>query len=144
MDYKEQAKRYRQIANRLCESGNAAETEVDANYSLASSYDQLLREHKEDAQKILDHYHKECSETWKLIVQLTKPDLISLTAEEVEQLASLKKNFSVVLSFDYQQNKNLPHWGYSPQPGETYYKMKLTCNVFRIVDHRSDHHDFNM
>ena len=23
------------------------------------------------------------------------------------------------------------------------YKMKLTCNVFGIVDHRSEHHDFN-
>ena len=146
VEYKEQAKRYRQIGNRLRESGNASETEVDANYSLASSYDQLLHEHKEDAQNVLDHYRtiiKECSETWKLIVQLTKQDPASLTAEEVEQLASLKRNFSVVISFDYQQNKNLPHWGYSPQPGETYYKMKLTCNVFGIVDHRSDHHDFS-
>ena len=146
MEYKEQAKRYRQIANRLRESGSAAETEVEANYSLANSYDELPHEHKLDAKKILDHYRsitKECSETWKTIIELSKQDSISLISEESEQLVSLKKNFSVVLSFDYQQNKNLPHWGYSEQPGETYYKMKLTCNIFGIVDHRIDHHDFN-
>ena len=146
VEYKEQAKRYRQIANRLRESGSAAETEVEANYSLANSYDELPHEHKLDAKKILDHYRsitKECSETWKTIIELSKQDSISLISEESEQLVSLKKNFSVVLSFDYQQNKNLPHWGYSEQPGETYYKMKLTCNIFGIVDHRIDHHDFN-
>lgn len=69
----EQAKRYCQIGNQLRESGNAAEAEVEANYSLASSYDELLHEHKIDAQKVLDHYHttiKECAETWKTIVEL--------------------------------------------------------------------------
>ena len=49
IEYKEQAKRFRQIANRLLESGNAAEEEVESNYALARSYDELLKEHKEIA-----------------------------------------------------------------------------------------------
>lgn len=46
-------------------------------------------------------------------------------------------SFCAVLSFDYQQNKNLPYWGYTEQPGEN-----ETCDVFGIIDHRSDSRDF--
>ena len=146
IEYKEQAKRFRQIANRLLESGNAAEEEVESNYALARSYDELLKEHKEIAQKTLNHYRsliKECAESWKIITELTRQDPVTLTEAETERLTVLKRNFCVVLSFDYQQNKNLPHWGYTDQPGETYYKMKLTCDVFGIVDHRCGGRDFN-
>ena len=146
IEYKEQAKRFRQVANRLLESGSAIEEEVEGNYALARSYDVLLKEHKEVAQKVLDHYRsivKECLESWKTITELSTQDQATLTDDEVQHLAALKRNFCAVLSFDYQQNKNLPYWGYSDQPGETYYKMKLTCNVFGIVDHRNSGRDFN-
>ena len=32
-------------------------------------------------------------------------------------------------------SKNLPYWGESPQPGKTYYLMKLVCDIFGIIDH---------
>ena len=94
----------------------------------------------------LNHYRsliKECAESWKIITELTRQDPVTLTEAETECLTVLKRNFCVVLSFDYQQNKNLPHWGYTDQPGETYYKMKLSCDVFGIVDHRCGGRDFN-
>ncbi len=50
VEYKKQAKRYQQ------DFVSAVETEVEANYSLTSSYDELLREHNLDAKRILDHY----------------------------------------------------------------------------------------
>ena len=31
--------------------------------------------------------------------------------------------------------KLIPHWGYSPQPGSTYYLQKLSHDIFGIVDH---------
>ena len=52
IEYREQAKRFHQISNRL---HSAAEEEVESNYPLACSYDELLKERKESAQKVLDH-----------------------------------------------------------------------------------------
>ena len=32
----------------------------------------------------------------------------------------------------------MPYWGFSPQPGSTYYLQKLSHDVFSIVDHRNN------
>ena len=74
-----------------------------------------------------------CKQQWEEIKQL---EAKSHTAEEDEQLQTLKNTFTLVLSADYQMNKLIPYWGRSPQPGQTYYLQKVSYNVFGIVDHQ--------
>ncbi len=35
-------------------------------------------------------------------------------------------------------SKMVPHWGYSPQPGSTYYLQKLSHDILGIVNHSND------
>jgi len=50
-------------------------------------------------------------------------------------LDGLKKTFTLVFSADFQMCKLIPYWGYSAQPGSTYYLQKLNHDVFGVVDH---------
>lgn len=50
----------------------------------------------------------------------------------------LKERFVLVLAAHYQQSKLIPYWGESPQPGSTYYLMKMSYDIFGITDHRTD------
>ena len=59
----------------------------------------------------------------------------SRSREEDEKLDRLKKGFYLVICADYQMSKLLPNWGYSPQPGSTYYLQKLSHDIFGIVNH---------
>ena len=43
-----------------------------------------------------------------------------------------------MVSADYQMGKLVPYWGYSPQPGCTYYLQKLHHDVFGIVNHATN------
>ena len=40
-----------------------------------------------------------------------------------------------VICVDYMQERTLPFFGDSSQPGETYYKQKLTVHLFGLVQH---------
>ena len=42
---------------------------------------------------------------------------------------------TLTLSADYQMTKLVPHWGFSPQPGSTYYFHKLSHDILGIVNH---------
>ena len=59
----------------------------------------------------------------------------TLTDDETVTLDGLKKRFTLVLSADFQMCKLVPYWGYSAQPGSTYYLQKLNHDVFGVVDH---------
>lgn len=45
---------------------------------------------------------------------------------------------TLVIAIDYMQNRSLPHFGSSPQPGKAYYKRRLTVHVLGAVFHRTD------
>ena len=127
-------KRQQQIANRLRESGNARQEEVAAHDTLAQSYRLLLAEHKEIAQCSIDQYKhvrdKSLSD-WKRITELQQKGCAN-ELEEAE-LHQLKSSFNLCVDADYQQAKLIPHWGYFPQPGTTYYK--LSNDIFGVVAH---------
>ena len=93
-----------------------------------------LKIHKEEAQAALDYYRQLVTETEAKYVCSNK---CTSTTQQVEKanLKRLQKSFSAFISADYMMSKNLPYWGESAQPGETYYLMKLVCDVFGIVDH---------
>ena len=79
---------------------------------------------------------KKCSTQWKRITELETKS--SLADDEIQELASLKKRFELLVSADYQMSKLIPFWGQSSQPGSTYYLQKLSHDVFGLVNHASD------
>lgn len=79
---------------------------------------------------------EQCAKEWADINELERKS--SLTNDEEEQLAVLKHKFNVVLSADYQMSKLVPYWGFSPQPGSTYYLHKLSHDILGIVNHATD------
>lgn len=129
-------RRQQQVANRLRESGNAEPTQVAAHDTLAQSYRLLLTDHKENAQKSIEECKQvrdKSTQDWK---RISEPQSKGCANEpEEDELLNLKANFNVLVDADYQQAKLIPHWGYSPQPGTTYYKQKLSNDIFGIVAH---------
>ena len=125
--------------NRLLQSSNAAPEEVKRLQDEITSLKQDLECHRQEAQKSHEYYVEvttRCTSEWNDIIALeSKSDL---TEEEERILSSLKNKFNVVVSADYQMGKLVPYWGYSPQPGSTYYLQKLNHDVFGIVNHATN------
>ena len=59
-------------------------------------------------------------------------------ASDDDEADQLRSRFTLVISTDYQMSKLTPHWGYSPQPGSTYYLQKLSHNLLGIVNHSEE------
>ena len=59
-------------------------------------------------------------------------------ASDDDEADQLRSRFTLVISTDYQMNKLTPHWGYSPQPGSTYYLQKLSHDLLGIVNHSDE------
>ena len=93
---------------------------------------------KRHAQSARTHYKEtidKCKTSWKRIEELSNKS--KLVPEEQEELDRLQHCFSLVLSADFQQSKLVPHWGKTQQPGQTYYLMKISNDIFGITDHRN-------
>lgn len=58
----------------------------------------------------------------------------TLEEDEEEEFTVLKHKFNLVVTADYQMAKLVPYWGFSPQPGSTYYLQKLSHNTFAVVN----------
>ena len=58
-----------------------------------------------------------------------------ITPEMAEQLQERKNQFTALVDADYQLSKLLPQWGYSTQPGSSYYRMKLAHDIMGVVFH---------
>ena len=125
--------------NRLLQSGNADPEEVKTLEDEIASLKQDLECHRQEAQKSHEYYIEvstRCTTEWNEITALeSKPDL---TEEEAGRLHCLKNKFNLVVSADYQMGKLILYWGYSPQPGSTYYLQKLNHDVFGIVNHANN------
>jgi hypothetical protein len=99
----------------------------------------LLNEHREDAGNELLHYRQKVDECYSLYNDIKELEQKKRkTGQEKKELNELTEKIFYTLSLDYQQSKLTPHWGFSPQPGETYYLRKLSHNIFGIVDHATD------
>ena len=59
--------------------------------------------------------------------------------EDGKELETLKRNFTLVVSANYQMSKLVPYWGSSPQPGATYCLQKLSHDILGIVNHATLH-----
>ena len=51
----------------------------------------------------------------------------------LDEFESRLSAFHFEIASDYQQDKSYPHWGMSPQPGETYFMSKITVYVHIII-----------
>ncbi|MCP4648666.1 MAG: hypothetical protein GY853_01115, partial [PVC group bacterium] len=132
----EQKKRCETIAMRLQQNGNGNEDEIHENQALAESYGLLLEEHKIDAGNELRHYREQTQKSRALYQHIEKLQKKRVKVEKDNRtLQELKKKIVFTFSLDYQQAMLIPHWGFSPQPGETYYLRKLSNNIFGIIDH---------
>jgi len=136
VECQEQKRRHETISMRLQQEGNGNEDEIRENKALSESYGLLLEEHKMDAANELEHYRQQTNKSGSLyhyIEELQKKE--SKSKKEKAKLQELTGQITFTLSLDYQQSKLTPHWGFSPQPSETYYLRKLSHNIFGIVDH---------
>ncbi len=139
VECREQKRRHETISMRLLQNGNCDEDEIRENKALAESYGLLLEEHKTDAGNELRHYRQETGKNRTLLRSMERlQKRFSNSEEDATKLPEYAKQIVFCLSADYQQSKLTPHWGFSAQPGETYYLRKLSHNIFGIVDHTLD------
>ena len=102
---------------------------------------ELLTEHRQEASVALG-YHKACIENAaekfksdvgrydELLHKLRRNDLTEQRrAEEISKFADVVSKGWFEICSDYQQNKSVPCWNASPQPGPTYYMSGLTHYV---------------
>ena len=78
------------------------------------------KEHKDEATKARKYYKEsvdKCKTNWSNIMKLTQKR--PLTTGEKEELESLKHCFTLTISADHQQSKQIPSWERTEQPGST-------------------------
>ena len=118
--------------NRLLQNSQSTPEDIQNIEEDIHLLEKNLQDHKTDAHKAYEYYKeciKRCQDQWENLVLLEE-------SGDSEELECKKHTFTAVLSADYQMSKLIPHWGYSPQPGSTYYLQKLSNDIFGIVDHR--------
>ena len=134
---KEEISRQSAVLKRLMQAGSAQEQGIRDVETKVEESEELLRSHKEEASAARDYYNEmtqSCGVKWNKIIELSNQQ--SPSDEAAEQLAVAQHTFTLVLSADYQQNKLIPHWGRTEQPGSTYYLQKVSYDIFGLVDHR--------
>ena len=121
---------------RIVQSGSSSAENIGTVEDNKKGFQESLENHKKQAHDSHESHLndvKKCKEDWAKIVALERDP----NADPVE-LLNLKNKFVLVIGADYQQSKLIPYWGYSPQPGVTYYLQKMNYDVFGIVDARDD------
>ena len=116
--------------NRIRQSGSASEDEQTTLQKEITKISEKLQTHKDHAQKSHTYYTdviKQCKQKWS--------DMEKLSQSELD---TARHSFTLVLSADYQMQKLVPYWGFSPQPGSTYYQQKLSHDIFGIVNHGTE------
>lgn len=130
-ELKEEMNRQKTVLQRLRHVASCSDTELLSHERLQEEAAEKLIEHKRIAQKALEHYRftvEKCGKDWTAINDLNAS----------ARLNQLEESFELVLSADYQMTKLIPHWGYSDQPGISYYLRKVSHDLFGIVDHRDE------
>ena len=125
--------------NRIRQSGSAS---VEEQKKLEDEIEDLERsrnEHRTEAQLSHEDYvalTKRCKD--EMVKIKTLEEKLDRSEEEEDELGRLKSRYTLVISADYQMSKLVPTWGYSPQPGSTYYLQKLSHDLLGIVNHSDD------
>ena len=136
---KEEIQRHTAVIQRIRDSGNIVQSQMKQLEKDQAKLNQELKDHKEDAAQARQFFHKmtaKCSDDWATIMELQSKE--EMTEEERSRLARLTRNFTLVISCDYQMSKLIPQWGKTEQPGQTYYMMKVSHDIFGIIDHRDN------
>ena len=123
---KEEIRAKQTTLNRIRQSGSATEEEQAKLLEEIAQLNKNLDAHKEHAQKSHTYYHE--------VVQRSFKEMENIQ-QQTTDLETVKHNFTLVLSADYQMQKLVPYWGFSPQPGSTYYLQKLSHDILGIVNH---------
>ena len=103
--------------------------------SLEKKLDNLkadITDHRKHATDCHNYYNSQCK------ISKENYDKITLQATLPRRRDKLCERFEAVVSADYQQLKQIPHFGVSPQPACTYYMRKLNVDIFVIVSHFLD------
>ena len=125
--------------NRLRQASASQPEELKQVEEEVKALKESLQKHRDEARAGHQYFMEvteRCTKEWKRIVELEEHT--SLEADQEQELATLKHTFNLVISADYQMAKLVPYWGYSPQPGSTYYLQKLSHDIFGIVNHGSN------
>ena len=128
------------VLNRIRQTGSSTEEEQKQIKAEITAIQSELDHHRETAQKSHEYHPtvtKRCAKDWKEILELEKL-AENRSTEDSEKLLQLKHSFTLTVSVDYQMSKLIPYWGYSAQPGSTYYLRKLSNDIFGIIDHREE------
>ena len=90
--------------------------------------------YKESITGAHDAYRKACA-VWQLLMQACSLPSTCTQEEEIRRLTDQLQEVGLIfrLASDYQEEKLLPHWGKSPQPGATFFMSKRNVHV-HIMD----------
>ena len=120
--------------NHLQQSGSALPEEIEKLEEELKQLNQHHETHRDEAQKSHTYYSEviaRCAMEWNDITSLEEKE--TLTEDEKLKLDGLKCKFNLVISVDYQMFKLVPYWGYSAQPGSTYYLQKLSHDILELL-----------
>ena len=120
-DYCDRCKALKEEMNRqktiLRHAASCSDTELLSHERLQEEAAEQLAQHKGIAQKALEHYRF-------FAVEKCRKDCCAINDLNASaRLDQLEELFELVLSADYQMTKLIPHWGYSDQPGISYYRI---------------------
>ena len=121
----------RTTLNQIRQSGTASVMEQQRIETEIKALEELLEDHRSKVKKSYEYYldtTKRCKEAMQRIEECT----------DSEELKQLKSKFTLTIGADYQMTKLIPHWGFSPQPGSTYYLQKLSHDLLGIVNHSDE------
>ena len=122
------------VLNRIRQTGSAdadQQSEIESEITKISSD---LEIHHERAKKSHDYYKDitgRCNNDWEIIRELETKE--NRNEQEHQKLENLHHNFTLVLSADYQMQKLVPYWEFSPQPGSTYHMIFLVLLTIKIA-----------
>ena len=93
------------------------------------------RQHKQEADEEHEYYKSRVTGAHDNYLRMCSLFYRYAAADANISLANLIADLSEAtfeLASDYQQDKAYPHWGESPQPGETYFMSKVARLLDRI------------
>lgn len=115
--------------NHIRQTGSSSALEQQQLQEEMKTLRDSLEDHRKKAQRSHEDYISLTERCKKEMEKInTLDEKTDRSREEEDELVRLKK-------FVSQMSKLIPSWGYSPQPGSTYYLQKLSHDILGIVNH---------
>ncbi|XP_070578689.1 uncharacterized protein [Ptychodera flava] len=122
---------------RMRESGDAEDSELERVKLVVESLKKHLAEHKKEASAAQHFYKKSCQHAFDHQKKIEEREETMGTHEEEIQLLEMKTDYIACYSFDYKMVITLPQWHLTPQPAMSYYKMKLCVDEAAVIQHNT-------